>query len=167
MGVVSAVKPRPVTEDNVEGSFPSLWLQMELCHCEWVRYGYVGSAVHHAWLVNLCAHSRSDGCCELGGGPFLLVRFEQSRDESLLSLCHERFLADDAALLASASSKSGSSSFPSWVPFFMQADVLRLSGVHPANFVVGIVRLAGRGYLAEVLRERAWVPCLVLLVPDR
>ena len=49
----------------------------------------------------------------------------------------------------------------------MEADVLRLSGVHPANFVVGVVRLAGRGYLAGVLRERAWVPCLVLLVPDR
>ena len=73
----------------------------------------------------------------------------------VFSLCHERFLADAAALLASASSESGSSSFPSWVPFLMEADVLRLGGVHPANFVVGVVRLAGRGYLAGVRRERA------------
>ena len=84
------------------------------------------------------------------GGGFFFVGVEKGRDEGLFSFRHERSLTDSPALVTSATSESGSSSFPPGAPFLVQSDVLRLCGVHPANLMIRVVLLTGFGDLPRV-----------------
>ena len=65
VGVVGAVKSCAVTEDDVEGPFPSLRYQVELVDGVRIGHGDVGSTVHYSRFTNLGAHARGDGSREL------------------------------------------------------------------------------------------------------
>ena len=145
VGVVGAVEASPIAKNNVEWSLPALRGQVELGNCKWIGDRDVSAAVHYSWFIDLRAHAGGDGGRELCWRSFLFVCVEQGGYEGTLSLCHEGPLIDCSALLASSSSEPCASSLPSWIPFFMKANVLGLSGVHPSHFMIGIVRLTGRG----------------------
>ena len=73
MGVVGAVEPCAVAEDDVKGSIPPLGDEVELVHGEGARDRDIGAAVHNTRFVDLRAHSGGDGRRELRGWGCFLV----------------------------------------------------------------------------------------------